>query len=104
MNPVMNDTKWAELRLAMDGLGDLRPSWSTKDLSDYVSPYDTEWFYHLRVGGYLSIEWGDIRIDTSDQDEAVEEALRRMHGPGHRVEGGFRVYGHTQAGATGASI
>ncbi|WP_020466962.1 DUF6678 family protein [Singulisphaera acidiphila] len=96
----MNNTKWDELRLAMYGLGNLSPSWSTKDLSGYICPYDKDWFYHFRNGGYDSIEWVHIRLDSPEQDRAVEMALRRVHVPGHRVEGGFRVYGYTQAAAT----
>ncbi len=98
VNPVMNDTKWEELRLAMYGLGGLRPCWRTKDLSGYVSPWDGEWFYHFRVGGYDSVEWVEIRVTTPKQDAAVEAALRQVRVPGHRVERGFRVYAHARDG------
>src|SRR4051812_11937967 len=95
----MNDTKWDELRLAMYGLGVLHPSWRTKDVSGYVSPWDGEWFYHFRNGGFGSIEWVEIRVTTPEQDVAVQAALRQVHVPGHRVEQGFRVYGYTRDGA-----
>ena len=37
--PLMNNTKWEELRAAMYGLDGLRPRWRTKDLeSGYVCP------------------------------------------------------------------
>lgn len=100
MNPVMNDTKWDEIRRAMYELGDLRPSWRAKDLSGYLSPWDGEWFYHFPDGGYDSIEWVEIRVDTAKQDAAIEAAFRRVHVPGHRIERGFRVYGYVTEGTT----
>jgi len=99
VNPVMNQTKWDELRLAMYGLGGQCPRWRTKDRSGYVSPWDAEWFYHFREGGYGSIEWVEIRVTTPEQDVAVEAALRLVHVPGHRVEQGFCVYGYVTDGA-----
>jgi hypothetical protein len=98
MNPAMNDTKWDELRLAMYGLGDLRPRWRTKDVAGYISPWDEEWFYHFREGGYDSIEWAEIKITSPEQEAAVLASLRRVHVPGHCVEHGFRVYGYASDG------
>jgi hypothetical protein len=98
MVPLMNDTKWDELRLAMYELGDLYPRWRTKDLSGYVCPWDGEWFYHFREGGYNTIEWVEIQVTTPAQDAAVLGALRDIHVSGHRIEGGFRVYGHVKEG------
>ena len=68
----MNDTKWDELRLAMYGLGDLRPRWS--------------------------IEWVEIQVLSADQDVAVPALLREIHLPGHRIETGFRIYGYARDG------
>jgi len=95
---VMNDTKWDELRLAMYGLRSPIPEYRVKDLSGYVSPWDREWYYHFRSGGHGTIEWVEIRVETVEQDQAVEAALRRVHVPGHRVSGGFKVYGHIDDG------
>jgi hypothetical protein len=97
VNPVMNDTKWDELRLGMYGLGDLRPRWRTKDVSGYTSEWDGEWFYHFRAGGYTTIEWVEISVTSPEQDAAVLELLQKVHVPGHRVEQGYRVYGHVGA-------
>jgi hypothetical protein len=94
----MNETRWDELRLAMHALGALRPLWRTKDLSGFLSPWDGDWFYHFRMGGYGSIEWTEIRVATPRQDAAIEAALRQVRVPGHRVEQGFRVYGYARAG------
>lgn len=99
MHAVMNDTKWEELRLAMHELGPASPRWSTKDLSGYACPYDGDWFYRFREGGYRSIEWVDILIDSPEQRQAVEAALRRIHVPGHRTDAGFRIFGYVPNGA-----
>jgi hypothetical protein len=83
----------------MYALEGISPRWQTKDLSGYVCPWDGEWFYHFQQGGYGSIEWVEIRVNTPEQDAAVESALRRIHVPGHRIEQGFRVYGYAKDGA-----
>jgi hypothetical protein len=98
MNPVMNDTKWDELRLAMYGLGDLSPRWRTRDVSGSIAPWDGEWYYHFRAGGYASIEWVEIRVTSPAQEAAVLSILRAVHVPGERVEQGFRVYGYAAPG------
>ncbi|WP_375314913.1 DUF6678 family protein [Schlesneria sp. DSM 10557] len=98
MAPVMNDTKWNELRLAMYELDDLSPLWRVKDLSGYLCPWDGDWFYHFRTGGYDSIEWVEIQITSPAQDSAVLKLLREIHLPGHRTDCGFRVYGFIHCG------
>lgn len=100
MVPLMNNTKWDELRLAMYNLGDLHPRWRTKDVSGFISPWDGEWFYHFQVGGYASVEWVEVQIQSGEQDEAVLALLRLIHLPGHRIEHGFRVYGYVPAGTS----
>lgn len=95
MNPVMNDTKWDELRLSMYGLGALTPQWRTKDReSGYLSGWDREWYYHFRGCGYSSIEWVEIKVESSQQDAAVLAALHRIHVPGRRTDFGFKVFGY----------
>ncbi len=97
--PVMNNTKWEEVRTAMYGLEDLKPAWRTRDLeTGYVSVWDREWFYHLSEGGYDRIEWLEIRVTSREQDAAVLAALTSIHVPGERIEGGYRVYGHVPLG------
>jgi hypothetical protein len=94
----MNNTKWDELRLGMYNLGDLRPRWRTKDTSGYVCPWDGEWFYHFREGGYSTIEWVEIQVKSAEQDAAVLDQLRKIHLPGHRIDQGFRIYGYVGDG------
>ena len=67
-------------------------------LSCYISPWDREWFYHFREGGYHDIEWLEIRTTCHEQNAAVLAALRSIHVPGRRIEGGFRVYGYSNDG------
>ncbi len=97
--PVMNDTKWDELRLAMYSLGKLRPMWRTKDVeTGFIPNWDGEWLYHFRNGGYKSIEWVEIEITSQEQDAAVYDALKRIHLPGERTEKGYRVVGYATKG------
>jgi hypothetical protein len=98
MFAAMNDTKWDALRQAMYELGPLSPSWRTKDLSGYLSTLDSDWFYHFRGDGYCTIASVEIYVTTSEQEAAVEAALRRVHVPGRRFENGFRVHGHAIEG------
>jgi hypothetical protein len=95
LRPLMNNTKWDELRLAMYSLDRLSPRWRTKDVeSGYVCSWDGEWFYHFRDGGYESIEWVELEITSSEQEAAALAMLRRVHVPGHRTDVGFKVYGY----------
>jgi len=97
--PVMNNTKWDELRLAMHSLGDLRPRWRTKDLeTGFIPEWDGDWFHHFRNGGYESIEWVDIRVKSPEQDQAVFGVLKSIHVPGQRTEEGYRVFGYAELG------
>ena len=94
--PVMNNTKWDELRLAMYSLG---PFHRTKDIeTGFIPEWDGEWFHHFRNGGYESIEWVEIKVTSKEQDEAVTSALRAIHVPGERTEHGYRVFGYTRPG------
>jgi len=92
--PVMNDTKWDELRLAMWGLTPKQPKWRTKDLeTGFISAWDGDWFYHFRVGGYATIEWVEIHCEPVAQRSVVQQELARVHVPAERTDDGFRVYG-----------
>jgi hypothetical protein len=99
--PVMSHTKWDELRLGLYDLGNLAPSYRTKSITNgHVTRWDSEWFYHFRDtdGTYNYCEWVEIRIETPEQDAAVLAVLKTVHVPGHRIEGGFRVYGYSRTG------
>lgn len=103
--PLMNDTKWDEVRLGMHALGALRPSWRTRALhAGYLSAWDGDWYYHFRVGGYRTIEWVDIAVGSAEQRRAVLGVLVRVHVPGEETGDGFRVYGYVEAGSAVAYI
>jgi hypothetical protein len=99
VNPLLNNTKWEELRVAMYNLGTLSPQWRTLDLeSGDLSPWDGDWYYHFRADGYRTIEWVEIKTTTAEQAEAVLAALKLIRVPGHRTDQGFRVYGYSKEG------
>jgi hypothetical protein len=95
--PLMNNTKWSELRLAMDGM-DPSPRWITLSDNGHLSSPDRDWYYHFSVGGYKDTVYVDILTDTREQRDQVRSALKRIHLPGEETELGFRVYGYAQAG------
>ena len=96
---VMNDTKWEEIRLAMYSLGELHPKWRIRNReTGFVSPWDGEWFYHFREGGYATIEWLEIATVSEAQRAAVLGELRAIHVPGEAIRSAFRVYGYVLPG------
>jgi hypothetical protein len=99
MHPLMNDTKWDELRRAMYELDELAPRWRTQDVENgHLSEWDRGWFYHFRIGGYKSIQWVEIAVDTVEQRAAVLAELVRIHVPGERTDSGYRVFGYVKTG------
>lgn len=93
MTPLMNDTKWEEIRQAMyDYDGVIR--WRIKNVDNgYISQWDGEWFYHFRNSGYTCIEWLEILL-TDGNTLYVKTKLKDIHVPGE-VDGNIvRVYGH----------
>ena len=96
-NPVMNDTKWDELRLAMYAL-DPAPAWSTLSTNGYQSSRDAEWFHHFGDGGYGYIVHVDIFAADQAMRQRVENALRSIHVPGEETAEGFRVFGYAADG------
>ncbi len=98
-HPLMNNTKWEELRVAMYELSDLSPRWRTKDVqSGYICPWDGEWFYHFSLGDYKSIHWLEIEVISEAQRHAVQCALTKIRVPAARTEIGFKVYGYAEGG------
>ena len=97
LNPVMNDTKWNELALAMHALTP-GPSWSTLSMTDYNYGPDCDWLYHFREGGYKDIVHVDIHVKTADQRDRVRSLLRLIHVPGVETPDGFRVFGYLPDG------
>lgn len=97
LNPVMNDTKWEEVRLAMYAL-DPSPAWSTLSTNGHHHGPDRDWFYHFRNGSYEDLVHVDIHVATSGQRELVRSVLKRIHVPGEETADGFRVLGYVESG------
>jgi hypothetical protein len=97
--PVMNDTKWDELRLAMYSLGRNGPQFRTKKVgASQPGPWDGEWYYHFRVGGYRTIEWVELKLRDATQRDIVANALAIIGLPGTHTEAGFIIYGYVVPG------
>ena len=97
--PVLSDTKWDELRLAMCALGDLSPQFRVKDIeATQPGPWDGEWYYHFREGGYRSMEWVELQLKDEAQRANVASILASINWPGVHTNGGFIVYGHVMPG------
>jgi hypothetical protein len=97
LRPVMNDTKWNELRLEMYALTP-PPTWKTLSTNRYYYGPERDWFYHFSEGRYEDIVHVDIHVETPNQRELVLSALRRVHVPGEETPEGFRVFGYLQDG------
>ena len=98
-NPLMSNTKWNELRLAMYAT-DPVPRWSTLSTNGYYSYPDTEWYYHFQEGGYEDIVYVDIFVKDLEHRERIRTAIKRIHLPGEETSDGFRIYGYSQQGQT----
>lgn len=95
---LMNNTKWEEIRLAMHSLA-VHPEWRTKDLvNGYISDWDSEWFYHLKLGGYKTIEWLEIRYINHEQKENIVKELSKISVPLQANEETLKIYGFVLPG------
>lgn len=91
----MNNTKWDELRLGMYDLGEFTPMWRTCDTeTGYICEWDKEWFYHFNVGGYETIEWVELKIESELQEQAILEFLQAKNIPVKASEFGYKIYGY----------
>ncbi|MGG7566038.1 DUF6678 family protein [Rhodovulum sp. DZ06] len=101
LRPVMNRTKWDELRLAMCALGG--PPYRTMATNGHYAPIDREWVHHFRCPGAKGGWYGYCRhVDIFASEvagvEEIRAALAAIHVPGARIENGWRVYGWTGPG------
>jgi hypothetical protein len=94
-HPVMNKTKWAELRLAMLSIEPgPPPTYRIKNLdTGYLSDWDGEWFYHFQSASYDTIEWVEIKARSDEQAAVIQTALNRVHVPLERRNQVFKVLG-----------
>lgn len=100
-SPLLNNTKWDELRLAMHNLGNSSPRWRTRDIeTEYVSDWDGDWYYRFPAGGYETIEWVEIEVTSDEQKSRVLEELRSIHLPGRESVHGFLIVGYSPTGGS----
>lgn len=96
--PVMNDTKWDEVRAAMLSI-DPRPMWRSRDRDKgFVSEWDGGWYYHFRIGGYETLEWVEIRPNDDGHASQIVAALRRIGVPGLVTDRSITVFGYVESG------
>lgn len=101
MHPVMNNTKWRKLQMAMYNLESNRPKWRTRCTTNgYISNWDGEWYYHFSEGGFVDIEWVELKIENETQRKSVFELLQSIHLPGEETDKGFKIYGYINVGTS----
>ena len=93
LHPVLNNTKWDELRRALHDLP-TKTRFRIKTLGhSYVSNWDGEWFYHFHEGGYSDIEWAEINLTPEEQSLVIRElAVKAI--PYELSEYGLKVFGY----------
>lgn len=98
MIPVMNNTKWAELRIGMHELGELSPRFRVQNLRNgSTGAWDREWVFHF-FGHHEEDEWVEVEVTSSAQHDAVLRLLRSVHVPGVKTKHGFKIYGYVATG------
>ena len=97
LHPVMNKTKWDELRLAMHSI-EPAPKYRCMITTGYYSDVDAEWFYHFQAGGYNDIQYVDIFANDELHREQIRSSLKKIHLPANETADGFRVYGYILPG------
>lgn len=97
--PVMNDTKWNELRLAMDAMGDDSPHWWSLSTNGYRYGPEGDWVHHFRAGDdYRNIVHIDLHARNPAHRDALRTELRKIKLPGIETERGFRIFGYVEPG------
>jgi hypothetical protein len=80
LHPVMNNTKWRELRAAMYAI-EPATTYRTMSINGYYSIADSEWFYHFQQGGYDDIRFVDIFANNALHRQQIASALKTIHLP-----------------------
>jgi hypothetical protein len=97
LHPVMNNTKWRELRAAMHAI-EPATTYRIMSINGYYGRADAEWFYHFQEGGYDDIRYVDIFANNALHRQQIASALKTIHLPGEETGDGFRVYGYALPG------
>lgn len=92
---VINNTKWEEIRNAMNDCS-INTIWRAKDAkTKYISDWDGDWFYHFK-GNYKNIEWLEIKVENLEEKNQVINTLRIINVPGETKDNDIKVYGYVQ--------
>ena len=97
LQPVMNNTKWRELRAAMYSIESVT-TYRILRINGYYSDPDAEWYYHFQDGGYDDIQYVDIFATNPLHRQQIGLALKKIHLPAAETGDGFRVYGYVLPG------
>ena len=97
LHPVLNQTKWAELRSEMLAAPhEQSPKFRSRSVfapSGFFTDWDGEFYYHIHP--VADLEW--IELQATSQDW-IKVALRRHHIPYSLEAGVVRVWGYTRPG------
>ena len=92
---VMNNTKWQEIRNAMNDCS-INTIWRIQNFkTKYISNWDGDWFYHFK-GNYKNIEWLEIKVENLEEKDQVINILRTINIPGETKDDVIKVYGYVQ--------
>jgi len=92
---VMNNTKWEEIKKAMNDCS-INTICRAQDVkTKYISDWDGDWFYHFK-GNYKNIEWLEIKVENLEEKDQVINTLRTINIPGETKDDVIKVYGYVQ--------
>ncbi|WP_317850997.1 DUF6678 family protein [Pseudomonas sp. BF-RE-24] len=97
MVPVMSNTKWSELILAMLDSPGMTPEFRLRSIlgrGDYCANWDRDWHYHIHP--VEEIEWIELRATSQDWLLSI---LRGNHVPFSLEIEEIRVWGYTKVDA-----
>jgi hypothetical protein len=97
LQPLMNNTKWRELRHAMLSL-ERPPRWFSTSTNGYRYGPDSEWFYHFQEGRYSDLLLVDIIAGDESHRQAIRSVIGPIHLPGEETAEGFRILGYAKPG------
>ncbi|MCZ2498111.1 hypothetical protein GN316_15200 [Xylophilus sp. Kf1] len=97
LHPVLNHTKWAELRSEMlSAPNDVSPKFRARSVfapPGFCTDWAGEFYYHIHP--VADLEWIELKADSQ---EWLVMALRRHTIPYSLEDGVVRVWGYTRPG------
>lgn len=97
-NGLMNNTKWKEIRIAMDNYSGT-VLWRIKNIDNgLLTNWDSEWVNHFQLREYNKIEWLEIKVNSEEMKNDIIHILRKIHVPGEVLDDSIKIYGYTKDG------